>query len=681
MPVPIFISHRRSDSGGHARLLYERLMQWFDREAVFYDTDTREAGDALPAHLESALRGARVVLVLISPHWLNELNHRVQLPMRDYVNLEVAFALRGQPEQASPEVIPVLLGGAKPISSAEALHASVRADLQRLCQLQAHEFQGWNRDWNRQFVALRARLARVPGVPTPRYRTPDGEPQRYRVIPCRQSPHCRDPSSALERVYERLEAAGRAAIIARAASYGMGGLGTTQLALRYCAEHRDSYAAVWWFRAETVSALQLDAAEACREMGIVVTAGELPMAAFTHWLKRQQPRWLLVFDNVEYDQESQRSTLPEACLQLLRHHVLITSRHAVGGSSEAVELSAWSEAAGADFLSMHLPHATRAELQRLSRALGGLPLALEQAAACLRERVGSVADYCLQIESVDSSALMLVEARASTRYERAVLASLSLSFPQLTPAAQRLLRLCAFFSAEPIPERYFLEGIQHLPAELASAAQSTSNWDQVVGELQRFGIAERQHLPSLDRAHGQPESAVEPVLLLHRLTLEVVRLTLSVAPEDGPRAQRLLRAQCPEDPSNPTYWPRFAALWHHLMQLDRARSRMWLDRRIHSWMLSIVARYLRAQGDLPTARALDEQVLAIRRRVEGEEHPNTLHSMNNLAGTLWAQGYSDEAITLMNQAVTRSVAALGPEHPATALFNKRLQQMRSRHTA
>jgi hypothetical protein len=40
---------------------------------------------------------------------------------------------------------------------------------------------------------------------------------------------------------------------------------------------------------------------------------------------------------------------------------------------------------------------------------------------------------------------------------------------------------------------------------------------------------------------------------------------------------------------------------------------------------------LYALGEVVAARELDEKVLAVRRRVLGEEHPDTLTSMNNLA--------------------------------------------------
>ena len=51
-----------------------------------------------------------------------------------------------------------------------------------------------------------------------------------------------------------------------------------------------------------------------------------------------------------------------------------------------------------------------------------------------------------------------------------------------------------------------------------------------------------------------------------------------------------------------------------------------------------LAQTLQAQGDLPGARKIQEQVLDASRRVLGGEHPDTLTSMNNLAGTLEAQG-------------------------------------------
>ena len=708
MPASIFISYRRSDVAGHAGRLHDRLRLWFDTEQLFYDLDSIDSGDLFPERIELAVQAAQVVVVLIGPDWVAEINRRTTVPELDFVRIEVELALRRQALDASLKVIPILLGGARPVVAAD-LHQSLHPGLGRLPSLQSHEFQGRNRDWDQQFVALRELLAKVPGVPVPRFRPPAGEAKPFRLIPHLLSPHFRDPTSALTRVREQLHEGQKAAIVVPAALYGMGGVGKTQLALKYSHEYRDSYAGVWWLRAESASTLELDAGEACVRTGAAIAQGELPTTAFARWLEQQQQPWLLVLDNVEYDQENKHVALPLSLLQLRHHHVLITSRYpAWDGIAGRIDLKSWSESEGADFLAARLPHAHGEDLRRLSRVLGGLQLALEQAAAFLDENGGAVADYCTQIEAVDSSALLLDEGRASTRYERTVFATLSLAFDRLTPPAQQLLRLCAFFSAEPIPERYFREGTEHLPAELAVATQSMLPWERTAGELRRFGIAERSDIPSLERLAGTVDERVEKALVLHRLTLEVARHALSVAAEDGPRAQRLLWAQCPSETEDPTQWPRHAALLPHLMQLERLRSQAWLDRRLHSWMLDRAASYLRlgkalyresghllraaielvqedlgeehpdtltsmgnlgttlhAQGNLSAARELQQQVLAIQRRVLGEEHPHTLTSMGNLASTLWAQGDLPAARELEQQVLVIRRRVLGQEHSDT----------------
>ena len=66
------------------------------------------------------------------------------------------------------------------------------------------------------------------------------------------------------------------------------------------------------------------------------------------------------------------------------------------------------------------------------------------------------------------------------------------------------------------------------------------------------------------------------------------------------------------------------------------------------------------------------QVMETRKRVLGEEHPDTLSSMNNLAFTMKEQGSRVDAIRIMMECVQLRNQVLGPEHPealssATAL--------------
>jgi hypothetical protein len=62
---------------------------------------------------------------------------------------------------------------------------------------------------------------------------------------------------------------------------------------------------------------------------------------------------------------------------------------------------------------------------------------------------------------------------------------------------------------------------------------------------------------------------------------------------------------------------------------------------------------------------LQEEVLAARVRLLGEEHPCTLRSKNNLATTLWAQGDLEAARRLQEEVLDARVRVLGEEHPDT----------------
>ena len=55
MSAQIFISYRRSDGGGHAGRLHDRLAHWFDAGALFYDTAAIPPGQTFPQRLADAV--------------------------------------------------------------------------------------------------------------------------------------------------------------------------------------------------------------------------------------------------------------------------------------------------------------------------------------------------------------------------------------------------------------------------------------------------------------------------------------------------------------------------------------------------------------------------------------------------------------------------------------------------
>jgi hypothetical protein len=71
-----------------------------------------------------------------------------------------------------------------------------------------------------------------------------------------------------------------------------------------------------------------------------------------------------------------------------------------------------------------------------------------------------------------------------------------------------------------------------------------------------------------------------------------------------------------------------------------------------------------------------EETLAAYRRVLGDDHPDTLHSMSNLAATRLDLGDLDGARDLQEQALVARRRVLGDNHPDTLRSIDNLAQVR-----
>jgi tetratricopeptide (TPR) repeat protein len=99
----IFISYRRGDTLLEAGLLREALARRFP-EPVFRDHDAIPPGFDFASFINRAVADADVVLVLIGPDWLDQLDDRRRRTEPDFVRLEIARAL-----ELDRHVVPVLV--------------------------------------------------------------------------------------------------------------------------------------------------------------------------------------------------------------------------------------------------------------------------------------------------------------------------------------------------------------------------------------------------------------------------------------------------------------------------------------------------------------------------------------------------------------------------------------------
>ncbi len=341
--------------------------------------------------------------------------------------------------------------------------------------------------------------------------------------------------------------------------HGLRGAGKSTLAAAYAEKHRGEYRAIWWIRAQTDSTMRADLAALGVRLNWVSADAkeEEALAAVSEHLRGEGEGLLLIYDNA-VDAASLRPYLPlggEA-------KALVTSNaHAWCRIAEPLELPLWPKEIGADYLIARTGRgAERAPAEALSEALGGLPLAREQAASYC-DRLGiSFLDYKKRFEAAPVRLLDTgKDAPGEYHGGRTVAKTFVLAIDEaakLHPAAEPLIVHAALLAPEPIPLFLFSEAREKFGEPLSSAL-AEDGLDEAVAALRTFALVDREII-----ADERDPSLTTDCIRLHRLVREVAAARAQgEAREDAVRT--LIEAMAAVYPSgvfnDPTSWPRAAA--------------------------------------------------------------------------------------------------------------------------
>ena len=326
--------------------------------------------------------------------------------------------------------------------------------------------------------------------------------------------------------------------------------------------------------------------------------------------------------------------------------------------------------------------------------LGRHALALEVAGAALRASEGlqSFSEFREELASPTNDELELaaeLEGILPTGHEKSIASTLLRSIERLGAEGLDFLRLASMLAAAPIP------------ALLVSAVFSeVDNIDESSGKRRaRNAISQADNLSLTEKAENEPgarsvhvlisrtvrfkDSQPERSEMLHDAAIRALITKLSIIADDRvhselrlyiTHARALVNSKDDLLTADLMYWvARYDQLQGAYKSAEILHRREWDIRTRflgdeHPDTLTTMnnlAVTLSSQGDYEGARKLQEQVLEIRRKVLGEEHPYTLTTMNNLAGTLSDQGDYEGARKLQEQVLEIRRKVLGEEHPYT----------------
>ncbi len=594
----------------HARLTAAGFKVWWDKAYLAPEMRWHE-------EIERHCEASRIVIPLLTPQWKNSL----------WTRYETYGAAR---------VVPLLLRG----TWTEAVTPPLSIFQSDLVVYESATSSDWER--------LIARLQTYRDEPRP----VRGEKGRATLLKHRPIEHFvgRDPT--MVELHEKLflsrpTALTQGSVIALPA---LGGIGKTTLARHYAEKFWRCYRQMFWVDCrtglETGFAEIYDLLNPGQEQAVKVE-----IRAKRAKQELEQPyseQRLLILDNAE-NEKSVLPWLPASgnC------HVLITSR-----------FTEWSEGIATHPVWVLDPEPARelllrrgeragiageeAAADRVAEKLQYLPLALEQAAAYVAQHpeVG-FADYSRRFE-VNERHYLKRRTPGATDYPDSVYLTWRTTLDALPAGARAMLRLHAFFAPTPFPVSLYIAGAEQLAAEAATDVpdeEAVRDWKE---SLLRYSMAKQE-------SGG--------CILVHALVQAVERHEMG--DRAGKVAQRAAEMYFRATPA-PSWDRESQRIWAGLVSHSRALAGCDLvERELQAKIWGELASAFRHAGSYRKGSEAARRALEARERVLGAEHPDTLGSVNNLAGMLESQGDYAAAEPLYRRALEAWERVLGPEHPDT----------------
>ncbi|WP_339683098.1 tetratricopeptide repeat protein [Gimesia maris] len=522
-------------------------------------------------------------------------------------------------------------------------------------------------DWETLFQAIRKLLVE------PR---PD-KWERTAHLRYRPNPHFVGREEDLLKIHDALYLKPTAALTQghSVSVHAMGGVGKTTLAREYAEHYWRCYQQILWVDANIGLDSEFARLAEIFNPELKQVKDAVAKAEYALQVLNQSTERLLILDNVE-DEASVQDWIPKAggC------HTLITSRFAHWSAAIAtLHVYVLDPVPARELLLRRSAReASQTDLEAvdlLAKKLGFLPLALEQAAAFIKEEGAdyTFADYLALYETATGE-LLSAGVLGSTEYPDSVMTTWHATMQRLEEnhLARIILRLSSFFSTEPIPQWLFEESFELLqkaaealhPKESTEPAPSTENAElairQALKNLDRYSLIDRQ-------GHS---------FTVHALVQTVQRLDIpqSEFPLWIEATLKIVNNSTPSNTGDVRAWVILEPLDSHIVEIiDYADANQIIEPTMR--LMNLYGIFLEAKGLFQAAEKLFQRVLTIAEVTFGPEHPKVASHLNNLAHLLLTTNRLDEAEPLMRRALLIAEFNYGTEHSKVAPHLNNLAQL------
>lgn len=430
-----------------------------------------------------------------------------------------------------------------------------------------------------------------------------------------------------------------------------------------------------------------------------------------YWLAGLEMPWLLVIDNADDLEIDYSSYFPSG----ERGHILVTSRNPESRMHATIGYQEFKEMQQEDAITLLLKAADVKNLsdekardlaRPIARTLGYLPLALIQAGAFIRQNICSLEEY-LEVYSSHKREIMSNKlGQGAEDYKYTIYTTWEVSFQmiesQATEAAAdaiEILQILAFLHFDQVSATIFERAWNNLH-RVESLESSKSFVEKIfktfpfaslfVRIYERMFPSSRSRLPRILLQEGSRWDNVRfrrALFTLSSFSLifkDIAKDSYSMHPMVHFWARDRLREKDQKIWSDiatntisnsingqsgiPNIIYRRSLIPHIDSCLQGEHSEPLLGRRDDSHRLLQAIKFAAVYsegGRWREARELQDQVMSVRTRILGPEHPDTLQAMADLAWSYWNLSRMDRALELQCAVTDISLRTLGPQDPMT----------------